>query len=713
MGFIHNQRGEFDGAVDVLKRAIVARPGVPSFHITLAETYRNLGEAKRAEGCCRTALKLNPEYPEALCTLGLVLQASGRPAEAVEQFRRALEIRPGFAQAHRDLAMALRELGCHDEALEHLRTAVSMAPRYPAARGALCLLLLDRGEADEAVVHGQEAVKLQPDIAIYHHNLGNALHRLGRSGEARGAYLEALRLDPDLAHAHLQIGLTLKSDGQLAEAEPWFKQAIELEPENPWFWEQLAELQAERQEHAAAVLCWEQAIDLSPTERPAPRISLGWSLQEEGRLPEAVEQYRTALQLQPEAVMARINLGGIHEELGEMSQAEAAYRAAIAASPRTGLAHAKLATLLRPVCPMPTSPRSRNASPTPRRIRPPAHGYSSPSASSSTPGANSPRAAECARRANALNMDLAPGPRGYMPDLHAQYVNGIIRGFTPQLFERVAGGGLDDARPVFVFGLPRSGTTLVEQILASHSRIHGAGELRLTRKSFDAIPEVVNHPGPALEGIACLTPPAVHLLAERHLERLDQLAEGRPVERIVNKMPDNYIYLGLLAAMFPRAVFIHCRRDLRDVAVSCWTTDFRPESIPWASEPHYMGSRFAQYGRLMDHWRSVLPVPIHEVNYEDTVADLESTARSLVGACGLEYEPACLDFHRTRRRVKTASIGQVRQPLYSHSVARWRNYESTLDDLFRAIPCNGRPHASPNPGRLSPQDADDRPMTSR
>ncbi len=713
MGFIHNQRGEFDGAVDVLKQAIMARPGVPSFHITLAETYRNLGEPKRAEGCCRTALKLNPDYPEALCTLGLVLQASGRPAAAVEQFRRALEIRPGFAQAHRDLAMALRELGCQDEALEHLRAAVAMAPRYPAARSALCLLLLDRGEAEEAVVHGQQAVKLQPDIAIYHHNLGNALHRLGRSGEARGAYLEALRLDPDLAHAHLQIGLTLKSDGQLAEAEPWFKQAIELEPENPWYWEQLAELQTERQEHAAAVLCWEQAIDLSPTERPGPRISLGWSLQEEGRLPEAVEQYRTALQLQPEAVMARINLGGIHEELGEMSQAEAAYREAIAVSPKSGLAHAKLATLLRAGLP------DADLAALEERL---ADSETNPSARARLLFAlglaldargEFARAAECARRANALNMDLTPGPRGYMPDLHVQYVDGIIRGFTPQLFERVAGGGLDEARPVFVFGLPRSGTTLVEQILASHSRIHGAGELRLTRKSFDAIPEVVKHPGPALESIARLTPAAVRLLAERHLERLDQLAEGRPVERIVDKMPDNYIYLGLLAAMFPRAVFIHCRRDLRDVAVSCWTTDFRPENIPWASEPHYMGSRFEQYGRLMDHWRSVLPVPIHEVNYEDTVADLESTARSLIGACSLEYEPACLDFHRTRRRVKTASIGQVRQPLYSHSVARWRNYESTLDDLFRAIPCNGRPHASPNPGRPSPRNADDHPMTSR
>ena len=338
--------------------------------------------------------------------------------------------------------------------------------------------------------------------------------------------------------------MTLRSDGQLAEAEPWFKQAIELEPENAWFWEQLAELQMERQEHAAAVLCWEQAIDLSATERPGPHISLGWSLQEEGRLPEAVEQYRTALRLQPEAVMARINLGG--NPRGARRDAPGRGRLS-----RGDCRLSRVRPRLREARDAPARQIARCR---PRRARGAlVHSEMNPSARARLLFAlglvldargEFARAAECAQQANALNMELARGLRSYTPDLHVQYVEAMIRGFTPQLFEQVAGGGLDDARPVFVFGLPRSGTTLVEQILASHSRIHGAGELRLTRRSFDAIPEVVEHPGPALEGIARLTPAAVRRLAERHLERLDRLAEGRPAERIVDKMPDNYIYLG-------------------------------------------------------------------------------------------------------------------------------------------------------------------------
>jgi hypothetical protein len=152
-------------------------------------------------------------------------------------------------------------------------------------------------------------------------------------------------------------------------------------------------------------------------------------------------------------------------------------------------------------------------------------------------------------------------------------------------------------------------------------------------------------------------------------------------------MPDNYLYLGLLAAMFPAAVFIHCRRDLRDVAVSCWMTDFR--TIRWANDPGHIASRFREYRRLMDHWRAVLPVAIHEFDYEETVTDLEAVARRLLEACGLEWDPACLEFHRTRRNVRTASLAQVRQPIYKTSLARWRNYERALAELFEALPGEG------------------------
>ena len=193
-------------------------------------------------------------------------------------------------------------------------------------------------------------------------------------------------------------------------------------------------------------------------------------------------------------------------------------------------------------------------------------------------------------------------------------------------------------------------------------------------------------PNSPLDCLPHLDATAIHCLATQHNDRLAALA-GDEAQRIVDKMPDNYLYLGLLAAMFPRAVFLHCRRDLRDVAVSCWMTDFR--AIRWANDPAHITSRFCQYRRIMDHWRSVLPIEIHAVDYKEAVTDLEAVARRLVAACGLEWEPACLEFHRTRRPVRTASVVQVRQPVYRRSVARWSHYERELPELFAALPRDG------------------------
>jgi hypothetical protein len=293
--------------------------------------------------------------------------------------------------------------------------------------------------------------------------------------------------------------------------------------------------------------------------------------------------------------------------------------------------------------------------------------------------------ADCLRQANAINLAaLERKQQTYQPAEHERFVTNLIAYFQPELFARLQNSGLRTRRPVFVVGLPRSGTTLIEQVLASHSQVHGAGELLLGRKDFEAIPEKLDRTGEP--PMACLDDPRIGTafgqLAEQHDARLAEL--GEKAQRVVDKMPDNYMYLGLLSILFPDATFIHCRRDLRDVAVSCWMTNFR--SIRWASDPEHIASRFTQYVRIMDHWRSILPARFHEVSYEESVDNLETVARRLVAACGLDWEPSCLDFHLTKRPVRTASLTQVRQPVYRKSLARWKNYEQSLCELFAALP---------------------------
>ena len=282
--------------------------------------------------------------------------------------------------------------------------------------------------------------------------------------------------------------------------------------------------------------------------------------------------------------------------------------------------------------------------------------------------------------------------KSYDPQVHTRLVDGLLATFTPQFFECVRGVGLDTERPIFIVGLPRSGTTLTEQILASHSQVYGAGELNYLRETFEALPQVYGTATP-LEALGPLTPTplpnsgergwgeGLRRLAEWHLARLGEL--DAHAARVADKMPENYLYLGLIAALFPRAKLIHCRRDLRDVAVSCWMTNFR--HLRWAADPEQIIHRFHEYRRLMEHWQRVLPVPMLEVDYEETVTNLEGVARRLVDWVGLEWEPACLAFHETRRPVRTASVTQVRQPVYTRSVARWKHYEEDLGSVFEQL----------------------------
>jgi tetratricopeptide (TPR) repeat protein len=698
LGVVHDQQGQHARAVEEISRAVALQPNVPAFHANLAEAYRALGQLERAAGCCRTALRLWPDYPEAHCNLGLALQGLGRHGEAADQFQCALQLRPDFAVAHNNLGITLRELGKFDDALDHFRRAAELAPEYPPARTNLGQFLLDLGRPEEALPHCQEAVRLQPDLAPAHHNLGNALRAIGRLVDARSAYLEAIRLDAQLALSYAHLGLVLQQDGQLNDAVPWLKQALELQPGNAEFWEFLGDLYIELEEPTEAIPCWEKAVELGP-ERPSAHSGLGWALHEEGRSPEAAKHYRTALQLQPDFAGARMSLGGLHEESGDLAEAETAFREALALQPTFALPHARLATLLRGKL------SDSDLSALEARLADPklADGPRARllfALSHVLDGRGEfARAAECMQVANALTLEMSrKQKRVYSPVEHEHFMDKLLSAFNSEFFSRAHGAGLDTRQPVFVFGLPRSGTTLCEQLLASHSKVYGAGELRLARQTFEAIPSVLGRSEPAIGCVSDLDSAAIGRLAERHLQPLRDLAppvaelsprsasagNGKAVERIVDKMPDNYLYIGFLAALFPQAAFIHCRRDLRDIAVSCWMTDFR--SIRWANDPEHLASRFRQYRRVMEHWQSVLPVKVHEVVYERLIDDFDTEARRLVTACGLEWEPACGRFHETPRTVRTASVTQVRQPLYRQAVARWKNYETTLGDLFARLP---------------------------
>jgi tetratricopeptide (TPR) repeat protein len=257
----------------------------------------------------------------------------------------------------------------------------------------------------------------------------------------------------------------------------------------------------------------------------------------------------------------------------------------------------------------------------------------------------------------------------------ARSIDSLIASNTPQFLAEDPGAGNISELPVFVVGMPRSGTTLVEQICASHPRIYAAGELdAMPRISWDIVRE--QRSGAALADIA-------RRLADAHILRLHRL--GRGALRVVDKMPDNVLLVGLIARLFPRARIVYCSRDARDTALSCFFQVFVAGAQPFSYELADCGSRCRDVHRLAAHWQRLRPWHMIEIKYERLVADLEGESRRMIEFLGLDWDPACLDFHRTERTVATVSHWQVRQPIYTSSIGRWRHYEKHLGPLFTAL----------------------------
>jgi tetratricopeptide (TPR) repeat protein len=680
LGVLAHQVGQDARAVELIGRAVALNPAAAVYHCNLGEAYRGLGQFDRAAECCRAALRLKPDYPEAANNLGVALLAQDQIEAAAAQFRAALRIEPDFALACNNLGEALRALGDADGALAQFRHAVQVEPSLAEAHSNLGQLLLERGEPAEALGHCREAVRLRPQSAEAHCNLGNVLAERGQYEQARACYAEAWRLRPESGLIADNLGQALRAEGRLDEALDWYRRAVQLEPGSGRVHCDLGAALAEGERYDEAAAHYETVLRLDPGFADAV-VGLGRVRQEQGRFEESRACFREALRLNPGQAPAHVALGALLEEQRQSEEAEACYRAALRLDGRHAGAHAALAGLLRGRLPEADLEALKRllAADLPERDRLLVH-----AALAEVLDARGEYATAAAERARANALTLAGWRRRgkeYQPAEHARLVERLIAICTPAWFERTRGFGLDTERPVFILGLPRSGTTLAEQVLSRHSQVFAAGELQLGRVDFETLPGTPQGDERSLECLEGLDLGTARRVAGRHLRDLDALNAAAP--RVVDKMPDNYLYLGLLAVLFPRAKFVHCRRDLRDVAVSCWMTDFK--HVPWASDFDHLASRVRAYRRLSDHWRRVLPVPVFDLAYEEMVGDLEGVARRLVAWCGLEWEPACLTFHQSTRRVRTASAAQVRQPLYRHAVGRWKHYESSLAPLFERI----------------------------
>ena len=681
LGAVAQQKGDSHRALALIGQAAEIEPDNPSIISNLAEVHRALGNFSEAVRLGKRALQLDPGSALAFNNLGLAMQKLGDFNGAVECFERAIELLPGYALAYNNLGTIFHQVGRVEEALSQFQRALEYDPGLSLAHSNLGQLLLEKNQRSESLFHCREAVRLQPGLPEAHNNLGNALRERGRLKEAFDCYAEALRLNPRLALTCSNVAQTFQEEGQWDRAFEWYQKGLELDSESAHIHSHFGSLLKEQDQIESAIEHYEVALKLDPRFAEAHQ-GLGWVLHDLGRFDEALQHYRAAIEIRPDLSMAHNSLGMLFEEMGKLEEAEQAFQRAIASDSENAGARAALATLLRAKLPDEDRSISHKLAADPLMTDGKraailfglAHVYDARK--------EYQIASDQLRLANmlALSHNTRRG-QGYDPSHHERLVEGVVSSFTPDFFARMQHCGLSSRKPIFIVGLPRSGTTLTEQILASHSQVFGAGELGLAGKTFNALPQQFGRSVPAWEVVPLLDCSQIRQAAITYLDQLESLA--RNADRIVDKMPDNYLYLGLIAALFPQAKVIHCRRDLRDIAVSCWMTNFR--QIRWANHFDHIASRFLAYQRLMKYWEQTLPISMMTVEYEETVTDLEKTSRRLVDWCGLDWEPACAQFHETKRPVRTASVTQVRQPVYRTSLERWRNYDVALGPLFEMI----------------------------
>jgi Flp pilus assembly protein TadD len=520
-------------------------------------------------------------------------------------------------------------------------------PDQPDALYLLGVVSLQKGDPKRAAMLIARAAALRPDDSVIHANLAEANRALGDNEGAIVAYQTAVRLDPNHPDIHSNLALALASRGDLEAATTHYRAAIQLKPD-----------------FAAA------------------HHGLGKVLQTQGRLDLARDCFALAVRFMPDHATCHVSLAHLFEQLGELDQAMTAFREALRCDPRHPGALARMASRLRDKLSPADQTAIEDLLADPALPLMPAIQLRLSLAQALDARGEFDRAAALSMEANAIQLaDFRNRGWHYDPARHRLFIDKLMESFSPEFFEQVRGFGIDTERPVFIVGLPRSGTTLTEQILASHPRMHGAGELKLARRMFETLPGAELYGGMPFDFLPSLDHACVQSLGGRYLNELSAI--NQEADRVVDKMPDNTIYLGLIATVFPRAKIIHCRRDLRDVALSCWMTDFL--EVRWACDPDLIARRIHEHERLMEHWRRVLPAPMLEVDYEDVVSDLEKWSRAIVAWCGLEWDPACLEFHKTKRPVQTSSVVQVRQPIYKRSIGRWKNYERTLSRLFTGL----------------------------
>ena len=674
--------------------------------LSLAVQHQEAGHLQQAEMLLRRILQQQPQHAPALHLLGIVAHCAGKTELAAELTGKAIRIDGRKALYHANRGEMCRLLGRIEEAVRHGRRAVELDRKLISAHSNLGIAWFDSEEYEKAEYCQKEALKIDPRFAPALNNMGSILRErkddagaveyYQRAMAAKPGYLEpmnnlgatlvrmekpedalkilekALIQNPRYAEAHCNRAYALNALEMHAEALAGFMTALHMKPDYAEAYIGIARVRERLEDLDAAAAAAQRAVEL------APELAEGWSVlgsmhMTRGDPGKSWAAFERALELDPGITSARMGLGNLLLEDGFFTKAEDMFRsAASTASERTGALFSILQTR-----------KIKQGDPLIAEVEAEAQ---------SIGGMPESRQILMHFSLGKLYDDLGETDKAfphfiegcklkrrkldYHVDEKDRLFAKVAQVFSKSFIEAGRGSGSKSATPVFVLGMPRSGTTLTEQIIASHPDAFGAGEI------YDLL-KLAGQRGVFPENMQSFAPQQWRDIGQSYVEGLQ--ARNPVAKKITDKMPVNFIHIGLIHLALPEAKIVHVQRNPLDTCLSCFTRLFSHNQNQ-TYDLYELGHFYRAYARLMDHWRAILPAgSFLDVNYEDLVADTEAQSRRLVSFCGLDWNDACLEPHKTKRSIRTASVTQVRQPLYNTSVERWRKYEKFLGPLIDGL----------------------------
>ena len=679
--------GKFGQAERVCSQIVAARPDNADAHNILGVTLHALGRGDEGIALLRRATELAPNAASIQANLGEVLRLNKKAGEAAEVLERAVELDPKNSQALNNLGIAYFELGKIKLAIDAYRRAIEARPNMAEAHNNLGNALRLTPDKDAAIQAYHDALTYRERYAEAYNNLGTLLQQQGKETEAEHALRKSIAQNPNYIDGYNNLASLYSSQKKDVDALRVLGDALKIAPTNVQTLLITARIQLRRMAYAAAEQAMRAAIAQQPDHAEALTV-LGQVLHETDRFDEALEVLERAVNSNADSPEALNFYGVALKSVGRLDEAKQYILKGIRGNRRMFGAYANLNDLVDF-----SKDEGEELFQEMDRIF----------SSAKNPEAEQFLALhfayakalddrgehERALKHYIIGGKLKRAQLAYEEANTHEFFDAIRAAFPKEVFDNRTFAGNPDERPVFIVGMPRSGSTLVEQILSSHPDIHGAGEVKYLSiaigKLRDRFPSIPKYP----ELMDKITPAQLGIAADQYLKLLT--SNSGESKRVTDKLLTNYFFVGLINLLFPNAHIIHTRRDPVDTCLSGFTKLFK-DDMPHSYDLGELGRYYGKYRELMEHWEKVLPKGVLKtVVYEDVVADTEKEARALIDFLGLEWDPKCVDFHKSDRPVKTASLAQVRKPIYKTSVKRWKKYGDGLQPLVDAI--DGKPAA--------------------